>query len=294
MSHAAARWGGSAGDEGHDRLLDVLLNMQPGVGFVAAPDLTDHDDGIGFRVGIQQVEHFDEVEAFDGITPDADAGGLTDSACAALPDGFVGECAAAADDADLLPALGFFRGRVDVAGHDPDFAFTGGDDARAIRPDQDAVWFFLQKCFDLDHVENGNAFGDGDDDGNPRVGGFHDRVGGERWGYENHRRICPGSGNGLADRIENRQSIRIFLAPFAGGNATDYFRAILEAIFRVKRTGFTGDALTEDSRGLIDQNAHRIFVLLDGLESSIRESAETIRGRRSWQAEEVETSGIEF
>ena len=46
-----------------------------------------------------------------------------------LPDGFVGERAAAAHDADgaLL---------VDVAGHDADLAFLGRDDAGAVRADE--------------------------------------------------------------------------------------------------------------------------------------------------------------
>ena len=46
-----------------------------------------------------------------------------------LPDGFVGQRAAAAHDADLARL-------VDVAGHDADLAFAGRDDAGAVRADR--------------------------------------------------------------------------------------------------------------------------------------------------------------
>ena len=54
-----------------------------------------------------------------------------DAAAGELPDGFVGERAAAGDDADAA-------GLVDVAGHDADLAFAGGDDAGAVGADEPA------------------------------------------------------------------------------------------------------------------------------------------------------------
>ena len=64
-----------------------------------------------------------------------------------LPDGFVGERAAAADDADGA-------GLVDVAGHDADFALAGGDDAGAVGADE-RTGVALRDVSSRDHVVTG-------------------------------------------------------------------------------------------------------------------------------------------
>src|SRR5204863_389049 len=78
---------------------------------------------------VEKLDGVQERGADDGITADADAGGLADAELRQLMDGFVGERAAAADDADVALL-------VDAAGHDSDFAFTRGDDAGAVRTDE--------------------------------------------------------------------------------------------------------------------------------------------------------------
>ena len=55
----------------------------------------------------EQIQQFDEIQPLDRIAADADAGRLPDPARAALPDRFVRQRSAAADDPHLLPALGF-------------------------------------------------------------------------------------------------------------------------------------------------------------------------------------------
>ena len=80
-----------------------------------------------------------------------------------MPDGFVGERAGAADDAD-----GFFgfcepRGLVDVTGHDADLALTWLDDSGAVRPDESGLVLALDHRLYLDHVECGDTLGDADD-----------------------------------------------------------------------------------------------------------------------------------
>src|SRR3546814_2949784 len=65
--------------------------------------------------------------------------------------------ARARDDADLAHG-------VDVAGHDADLALAGGDDARAVRADQDHVLIALQRVLDPQHVQHRDALGDRDDD----------------------------------------------------------------------------------------------------------------------------------
>src|SRR5262245_58160940 len=125
VAHAAAGWGGAAGDEGDDGFLDVLRDERGGGFFVGAADLADHDDRLGCLIFVEEVEELDEVEAFDRVAADADGGGLADAAGGALPDCFIRERAAARDDADGFFALGIARRQVDVAGHDSNLALAG-------------------------------------------------------------------------------------------------------------------------------------------------------------------------
>ena len=131
-------------------------------------------------------KHVDERGADDRVAADADAGGLAQAEVGQLPDGLVGQGAAAADDADRA-------GLVDVAGHDADLALAGRDDAGAVGADQPAGPI-LEELHRPRHVEHRNALGDGDDDGDAGVGRFHDGVGGGRRRHEDH----GGVGTGLA------------------------------------------------------------------------------------------------
>src|SRR5205807_123774 len=152
------------------------------------------------------------------VAADADAGGLADIARRALPDGFVGQRAGARDDADFLAALGVFGGGVDVAGHDADLAFAGGDDAGAVGADEDGIRFALEELFDLDHVQDGDALGDGDDDADAGVGGFHDGVGGEGGRDEDHRGVGAGGLHRLFDGVEDGKFVGVLAAALAGGD----------------------------------------------------------------------------
>jgi len=57
---------------------------------------------------------------------------------------------------------------------------------------------------DLDHVQRGNAFGDGDDQRNPRVLGLQNRVGCKGRRNEDHRRVGAGFFNGVGHGVEYR------------------------------------------------------------------------------------------
>ncbi len=84
-----------------------------------AADLADHQDRLGLRVVLEQLQHVDVVRADDRVAADADAGRLAEAEVGELPDGLVGQRAGAADDADV-PG----RRLVDVAGHDADLALA--------------------------------------------------------------------------------------------------------------------------------------------------------------------------
>ena len=95
------------------------------------PISPDHQDGFGLRIVLEHLQEVDERGADDRIAAQADAGRLPQPQIGELPDGFVGERAAAADDADGA-------GLVNVAGHDADLALPRRDDAGTVGPDQPA------------------------------------------------------------------------------------------------------------------------------------------------------------
>src|SRR5205085_1416914 len=112
VAHAFAWGGGGTGDEADGGFFDVFFDEACAFDFGGAADFADHDEGVGVFVLVEEFKHVDEVEAFDGVAADADAGGLGPAELRGLEDGFVGERAGAGDDADGFLA-GLF-GRVDV------------------------------------------------------------------------------------------------------------------------------------------------------------------------------------
>ncbi len=227
VAHAAAGRGGGSGDEAGDGLLAVLGGPGGGFFFGGAADFTDHDDGFGLGVF---VEHFEDVEvagAVDWVAADAYAGALADAELGELVDGFVGEGAGAGDDADVA----FF---VDVAGGDADaaaavgvFSGAGGDEAGAVWSDEAGLAAFHGGA-DAHHVDDGDAFGDADDEVEPGVYAFKDGVGGEgRWdedGGDGGSTFC----DSLVDGVENGDDVFERLSAFSGGDAGDDFGAVIE------------------------------------------------------------------
>jgi len=72
-----------------DRLPAVLPNPFGGFLFRRAADFADHDDAVRVRVGIEQLNDVQVRGAVDRVAPDANAGGLADTAAGELPDGLV-------------------------------------------------------------------------------------------------------------------------------------------------------------------------------------------------------------
>src|ERR1700676_1226811 len=113
VAHAAARRSGLAGDEADYRLLHVGLDEFGGALFSVAADFADENDGVGVGVVVEHADGVEERRADDRVATDADASGLADAEARQLIDGFIGQGAAAAYDADMALL-------VNAAGHDAD------------------------------------------------------------------------------------------------------------------------------------------------------------------------------
>ena len=110
-------------------------------------------------------------------------------------DCFVGECAAAADDADVSLL-------VNAAGHDADFAFTWRNDARAVGTDEAGFPEVHDRGY-ANHIHHRNTFGDAHDKGKASVGSFQNGVGSVRGRHENNGSVCAGGFGGFGNGVED-------------------------------------------------------------------------------------------
>src|SRR5437870_2682843 len=157
-------------------------------------------------------------------------------------DTLIGQRAAPADYADGT----WF---VDVAGHDADLALAGRDDAGAVWANQPTRLFF-EKPHGPSHVENWDAFRDGDNDRDTGIGRLHNRVGRGRRRHEDHGGVGAGLAYRLSDGVEKREAF-LRAAAFARRDGADDLRAVLSALLRMKRASLA-EALNENAGRLID------------------------------------------
>ncbi len=246
MAHATARRRGEPGDEADRGFLDLgLLEELGGLFFRRAPDLADHDDGLGLGVTQEQVQAVDEVGAVDRIAADADAGGLTQVHRRGLRHGLVGQGPGAGYDTHA-PRL------VDVSGHDADLALAGGDDTGAVGSDQTGFGT-AEHPLHLDHIRYRNALRDADHQRDLGIDRLQDGVGGEGWRHIDDGRIGAGLRDRLGYRVEDR-NVQVPGAALAGGDAADHLGPIGDRLLGMKGPLGTGEALADDLGVFIDEN----------------------------------------
>ena len=258
MAHATTSGSGGPCDEASDGLFAVLLDPARCFDLGVAADFTDHDDGFGFRVFVEELDDVEVGGAVDGVTTDADAGRLAVALAGQLPDSFVGEGAGAGDDADLAALVDVARGDADTAAAVRLVAAARGHEARAIRTDE-ARALAQHGALGADHVTDRDAFGDGHREVEVGLDAFEDRVRREGRGDEDggHRgaRLLGGFGH----RVENRHLDAVVLerlAALAGGDAGDDLGAVVDGEASVAGTKITGDALDQDTGLFVDENGH--------------------------------------
>src|SRR5690606_1878108 len=79
VAHALARRRRPPGNEGDDRLGDILGDVASRGLLICAADLADQHDLFGERVVLEKLQHVDEVRPFDRVAADPDGGGLADT-----------------------------------------------------------------------------------------------------------------------------------------------------------------------------------------------------------------------
>ena len=224
----------------------MLLNVGGSFGFLGAADFADHADDVGVGVGLEPLQDVAERRAVDRVAADADGGGDANATVLQLLGGLVPQGARAADDADV--AL-----QVDVARHDPQKRLAGADGARAVRARQDHAAFAgvaHHVALHADHVLGRDTVGDADAVADAPVGGFHDRVGGKGRRHEDEGGVAAGCGDGFLHRVEDGDA-HDGLPPFAGDDASDDLRAVVEHFLGMELRHAAGDALHDDAAGTV-------------------------------------------
>jgi hypothetical protein len=117
VAHSPAGWGSLATDETDDRLTDMIANKISGFFLRGASNLSDHHNGGGVRVLLEQGEDVDECRPYDWIAAYSDCRGLTHAQFGNLMDRLIGEGPAPGNDADL-------SGRMNASRHNSEFAFA--------------------------------------------------------------------------------------------------------------------------------------------------------------------------
>src|SRR5438105_572651 len=148
---------------------------------------------------------------------------------------------------------------MDVAGHDADLELVGRDHARTVRTNEQRL-LPAHAITGADHVAHRYAFGDADDEIEPRIDRLVDRRRGERRWHVDHRHRRAGRLLRIRHRAEYRNAFEV-LARFLRVDSGDKARApirIRAAGLRMELPRLAGDALRHHPGVLVDQDAHRL------------------------------------
>src|SRR5574343_240595 len=247
VAHAFAFRSGNTSDVTYHRLSHVLLGKFGRFFFGGTTDFTDHHDGVGIRIVLEQFQGVDVAGTRDRVAADTDASGLAQTQGGGLCHGFVGQGAGTGHDTDAARI-------VDVPRHDADLALTRGDDTRAVRADQ-ADAGFVHGFFHVQHVQGGHAFGDAHDQLHAAVDGFQDGVFGESCRYVDNRSVSLGFAYGVFHGVEYRQA-QVLAATFARGDTANHLGAHFQRLLGVESTVLAGETLHQHFRIFVYQYAH--------------------------------------
>src|SRR5207253_5330021 len=203
------------------------------------------------RILLEEGQHVDERAAVDRIAADAHARRNADAQCLHLGCRLVAERPGPCDHAHR-PA------RVDVTRHDAHHRAARADHAGAVRPDErrpPIPGVTPQVPLHPNHVLRGNAIGDRHDEADAGVRGLHDRVGAEGRGNEDETGGGARALHRLLDRVEHRPP-QVLAAALPRRDAAHDVRAIGDHFPGVERPLVAGEALDDDPRLLVEQDAH--------------------------------------
>src|SRR6185503_19187780 len=155
-----------------------------------------------------------------------DTRALSNTGTRELEDHFVCQRSRSAHETDVAR-------RADAAGNDAHLRMPGGNKSGAVRAEESRA-ALLHERIDARHVEHRYAFGDGHDEPNAGVGGFHDGIGGVERRNVNHGSVRARRRDRVRDGVEDRNTGVEGLPALARRNTGDDARAVLDHLPRVE------------------------------------------------------------
>src|SRR5579859_153340 len=241
VPHAFPWRGRTPADKGHNRLahrLDIFGRIL----LVASSDLAAYHDHLRLWIFLEEFQMVGEGRADDGVAADTDAGRLPDPRLSEECHNLIGECARAGDEADRTWLEDLVRDNADLALSRRAQAWAVGADQRGS--------FFAHNQHGACHIDDGNVFGDADDQLNARVGGLHNGVSRASRGHEDATGIGIGGGLRLSYCIEDGYALDA-LPALAGGYAAYNASTSRQHIAGMVETFTPGNALYNHARRLI-------------------------------------------
>src|SRR5690606_26307294 len=174
LPHTLAFGCGNTGNIGNHRLGDIGFDKGRSLFFRSTANFTDHDNGFGGGIILEQLENIDKVGTGNRVAADAHTGGLTKTVIRSLLDRFIGQGTGTGNNAH-------FARQVNMAGHNTDFTFAWSDNPWAVGADQTHAQL-ITFDFAVEHIEGGNTFGDTNDEFDTGVRCFENGILAERCG----------------------------------------------------------------------------------------------------------------
>lgn len=174
MTHPPAGGSGAASNERNNRLgigaRVVLLEVCGSLLLHGTSDLTDKDDTLSLGVSKEDLDDVNVLCSGEGVASDSDGEGLAKTSEGGLVHGLVCEGSGTRNDTDL--ALG-----EDVAGHDAELAGLAHNTG-AVTANHARLGLGSEGIVDLELVALWDTLGDGDDEGDLRLDGLENGIGG--------------------------------------------------------------------------------------------------------------------
>src|SRR5262249_38684385 len=112
-----------------------------------------------------------------------------------------------------------------------------------------------EECLDANHVGDGHAFSDADDERHAGIGRLHDRVGRGRGRHEDQRAVGARGLDTVFHRVPDGKSL-VGGSALPRRDASHYLGSVLLAARGVEGALLAGYALHQDARLLVDEDAH--------------------------------------
>src|SRR3984893_12869710 len=251
VAHASPWRRRAAGNETHHRFLAAAPRFVGeklrGILFRRSADLADHDDRLGRLVGQEHLQNLNEFGALHRIAADAHGSGLTETGARGWIDRLIGKGAGARHDSDLA-------GRENISRHNADLAFPRRHHAWAVRADETRRRSG-QGALDTYHVQHRDPLGDADNERNLRLNRFANGVCSPSRRHIDHTGIAIRLRLRLGNRIEDRQPEMRDTA-LSRRSPANHLRAVSDGLIGMERTVLAGEALTNHSGVLVDEDGH--------------------------------------